>query len=36
MSEWADFCAKPPARVLEFSKKHDAVPRKYMGVSING
>jgi integrase len=28
MAGWAEFCAKPPAKVLEFSKKRGAVPRQ--------
>jgi integrase len=27
MALWAEFCAKPPGKVLEFSKKRDAMPR---------
>jgi hypothetical protein len=35
MAQWAEFCSKPPAKVLEFSKKRGAESR-YKGVSING
>jgi hypothetical protein len=29
MAQWAEFCSKPPAKVLELSKKRDAALREY-------